>query len=137
MALDALFKPFEFQVAEAAQPGGDGPDDAVVLARRRGHRRRGRLLPPPRRGPESGLIVTEGTGVARPASLNDANVPRFPGEKELAAWKKVVDEVHAAGGLIAPRLWHVGSAKGARRCWARSTAPRACPAPAARSSPSR
>ena len=43
-----------------------------------------------------GLIISEGTGVDRPASLNDKNVPRFHGEKELAAWKTVIDEVHAA-----------------------------------------
>jgi 2,4-dienoyl-CoA reductase-like NADH-dependent reductase (Old Yellow Enzyme family) len=58
-----------------------------------------------------GLIITEGTGIGRPASLNDDGVPRFHGEA-LAAWKKVADEVHAAGGLIAPQLWHVGSVPG-------------------------
>jgi 2,4-dienoyl-CoA reductase-like NADH-dependent reductase (Old Yellow Enzyme family) len=58
-----------------------------------------------------GLIITEGTGIDRPASLNDASVPRFHGEA-LAAWKKVADAVHAAGGLIAPQLWHVGSVPG-------------------------
>src|SRR5690606_18464652 len=30
------------------------------------------------------------------------------GEAALAGWKKVVDEVHAAGGLIMPQLWHMG-----------------------------
>lgn len=55
-----------------------------------------------------GFIISEGTGVDRPASLNDPNVPRFHGEKQLARWRRVVDEVHAAGGLMAPQLWHVG-----------------------------
>jgi 2,4-dienoyl-CoA reductase-like NADH-dependent reductase (Old Yellow Enzyme family) len=55
-----------------------------------------------------GLIITEGTGVGRQASVNEPDVPRFYGEAELAGWKRVVDEVHAAGGRIVPQLWHVG-----------------------------
>ena len=111
MALDALFKPFEFKslkmpnrvvmapMTRSFSPGGVATDDVAAYYRRRAEN-------------QVGLIITEGTGVARDASLNDANVPRFHGEKELAAWKKVVDEVHYAGGLIAPQLWHVGAAKG-------------------------
>jgi 2,4-dienoyl-CoA reductase-like NADH-dependent reductase (Old Yellow Enzyme family) len=49
-----------------------------------------------------GLIITEGTGVDRPASLNDPNIPRFHGEAELAAWKRVADAVHAEGGPDRP-----------------------------------
>lgn len=111
MALDSLFKPFEFKslkmpnrvvmapMTRSFSPGGVATDDVAAYYRRRAEN-------------QVGLIITEGTGVARDASLNDANVPRFHGEKELAAWKKVVDEVHDAGGLIAPQLWHVGAAKG-------------------------
>ncbi|HUB12594.1 MAG TPA: NADH:flavin oxidoreductase [Acetobacteraceae bacterium] len=55
-----------------------------------------------------GLIITEGTGVGRPAALNEPDMPHFHGEAALAGWKKVVDEVHAAGGRIAPQLVHVG-----------------------------
>ena len=55
-----------------------------------------------------GLIITEGAGVGRPASLNEPDMPHFHGEAALAGWKKVVDEVHAAGGRIAPQLVHVG-----------------------------
>ncbi len=58
-----------------------------------------------------GLIITEDTGIARGAVLNDPNVPQFHGERALAGWRTVVDAVHAAGGLIAPQLWHVGSAR--------------------------
>ncbi|GKQ50030.1 NADH:flavin oxidoreductase [Bradyrhizobium sp. Ce-3] len=63
-----------------------------------------------RRRAESGvgLIITEATGVGRPAALNEPDMPRFHGEAALAGWKKVVDEVHAAGGRIAPQLVHVG-----------------------------
>jgi 2,4-dienoyl-CoA reductase-like NADH-dependent reductase (Old Yellow Enzyme family) len=111
MSLDALFKPFEFKslklpnrvvmapMTRSFSPGGVATDDVAAYYRRRAEG-------------QVGLIVTEGTGVARPASLNDANVPRFHGEEELAAWKTVVEEVHAAGGLIAPQLWHVGAARG-------------------------
>ena len=55
-----------------------------------------------------GLIITEGTGVGRTAALNEPDMPRFHGEVALAGWKKVVNEVHAAGGRIAPQLVHVG-----------------------------
>ena len=55
-----------------------------------------------------GLIVTEGTTVDRPAATNDANVPNFHAPASLAGWRRVVEEVHAAGGRIAPQLWHQG-----------------------------
>ena len=50
-------------------------------------------------------------------SLNDPNIPRFHGDTELAAWKKVIDEVHAAGGLMAPQLWHVGAVRSRSETW--------------------
>ena len=56
-----------------------------------------------------GFLISEGTGVDRPASVNGKDIPRFHGERELAGWKKVVDDVHAEGGLMAPQLWHVGA----------------------------
>lgn len=56
-----------------------------------------------------GLIISEGTGIARPASVNGDDIPRFHGEQELAGWKRVIDAVHAAGGRMAPQLWHVGA----------------------------
>lgn len=56
-----------------------------------------------------GLLLTEGTVINRPASKNIKTVPDFYGDKALAGWKNVVDSVHAAGGKIAPQLWHVGN----------------------------
>ncbi|WP_440875203.1 NADH:flavin oxidoreductase [Thalassotalea sp. PLHSN55] len=56
-----------------------------------------------------GLIITEGTCVGHKAASGYENVPFIAGEKPLAGWKKVVDAVHAAGGKIAPQLWHVGA----------------------------
>jgi len=57
---------------------------------------------------EVGLIISEGTVVNRPASSNDPNIPHFYGEKALQGWKAVIDKVHAAGGMMAPQLWHMG-----------------------------
>jgi 2,4-dienoyl-CoA reductase-like NADH-dependent reductase (Old Yellow Enzyme family) len=60
-----------------------------------------------------GLIITEGVGVDHPAalgagSMNEDNVPVLHGQAALEGWKRVVDSVHAAGGLIFPQLWHMG-----------------------------
>ena len=55
-----------------------------------------------------GLIITEGTWVPHWSASDDPAAPRFYGEDALAGWKHVVDDVHAAGGLIMPQLWHVG-----------------------------
>ena len=56
-----------------------------------------------------GLIITEGTTVNHKASNGYPDVPAFYGEQALAGWKRVVDEVHEAGGLIIPQIWHVGN----------------------------
>jgi 2,4-dienoyl-CoA reductase-like NADH-dependent reductase (Old Yellow Enzyme family) len=70
-----------------------------------------------RAGNQIGLIISEGTGVDRPASLNDPDIPRFHGETELAGWKAVIEAVHANGGLMAPQLWHVGAVRSRRQDW--------------------
>ncbi|BDI33313.1 12-oxophytodienoate reductase [Capsulimonas corticalis] len=64
-----------------------------------------------------GLIISEGTGIARPTSLNHRDIPRFHGERELTGWKQVIDGVHAAGGLMAPQLWHVGAVRAQGSDW--------------------
>jgi 2,4-dienoyl-CoA reductase-like NADH-dependent reductase (Old Yellow Enzyme family) len=56
-----------------------------------------------------GLILSEGTVVARPASKNHPNIPNFYGEAALAGWKNVIDAVHGAGGRMGPQIWHTGS----------------------------
>lgn len=43
-----------------------------------------------------GLIITEGTGIADPAALAEANVPEFHGAS-LGGWAQVVAEVQAGG----------------------------------------
>lgn len=58
-----------------------------------------------------GLIITEGTYINHPGANGYSNVPAFYGDKALAGWRRVVDEVHAAGGKIIPQIWHVGPAR--------------------------
>ena len=58
---------------------------------------------------EVGLIITEGTVINRPSSKNQKDIPDFYGDVALNGWKKVVEDVHAAHGKIAPQLWHVGN----------------------------
>jgi len=55
-----------------------------------------------------GLIISEGTTINHCASNGYPDVPRFYGDDALAAWKKVLDGVHAAGAKMVPQLWHVG-----------------------------
>lgn len=55
-----------------------------------------------------GLILTEGTLIDRRGAANDSKYPLFHGEEALEGWKNVSDRVHAAGGKIAPQLWHLG-----------------------------
>lgn len=64
-----------------------------------------------------GLIISEGTPVNRPASMNDPNVPHFFGDEALAGWKSIIDQVHAAGGKMMPQLWHVGAIRNPMTEW--------------------
>jgi 2,4-dienoyl-CoA reductase-like NADH-dependent reductase (Old Yellow Enzyme family) len=62
---------------------------------------------------ETGLLITEGVGVDHPAALGDAgldedDLPQMYGEQALAGWRRVVEGVHEANGVIFPQLWHQG-----------------------------
>jgi len=116
MNADALFTPFRHKtlsltnrivmapMTRSQSPGGVPTAEVASYYRRRA-------------AADVGLIVSEGTGVNRPASLNDPNVPRFYGEAELAGWQHVIDEVHAVGGVMAPQLWHVGNVRTRHESW--------------------
>lgn len=116
MSVDTLFRPFEVKslklpnrivmapMTRSFSPNGVPTSDVAAYYRRRAE---GGV----------GLIVTEGTVVERPSARNDVGVPFFHGAA-LPEWKKVVEEVHAAGGKIAPQIWHVGSAPGRGEDWA-------------------
>lgn len=64
-----------------------------------------------------GLILSEGTAINRPASRNDPNIPCFFGTEALSGWKNVIEEVHQAGGLMGPQIWHSGSTKSYATDW--------------------
>jgi 2,4-dienoyl-CoA reductase-like NADH-dependent reductase (Old Yellow Enzyme family) len=66
---------------------------------------------------DAGLILSEGTVIDRPTARNEPNIPFFHGDAALAGWKRVVDEVHAAGGKMGPQIWHVGSVKSPLTEW--------------------
>ncbi|MBG8555177.1 alkene reductase [Hymenobacter guriensis] len=55
----------------------------------------------------AGLIITEGAQVSA-QGVGYINTPGIHTEAQVAAWKKVTDAVHAAGGRIFIQLWHVG-----------------------------
>ncbi|WP_176079855.1 alkene reductase [Paraburkholderia tropica] len=54
-----------------------------------------------------GLIVTEATDVA-PNSRAFERAPGIWSDAQVIGWRRVVDDVHAAGGRIFLQLWHCG-----------------------------
>ncbi|WP_321790055.1 NADH:flavin oxidoreductase [Paraburkholderia sp. J94] len=105
--LDALFSPYRLntltlpnRVVMAPMTRSMSPDGVPTAEMAAYYRRRAEG--------GVGLIITEAAGIARPAALNEPDIPHFYGDAALANWKTVVDEVHAAGGRIAPQLMHVG-----------------------------
>jgi 2,4-dienoyl-CoA reductase-like NADH-dependent reductase (Old Yellow Enzyme family) len=58
-----------------------------------------------------GLLITEGVYVSQDSGPS-TSVPRLFGREQLAAWRRLVDAVHAEGGRIVPQLWHLGAARG-------------------------
>lgn len=55
----------------------------------------------------AGLLITEGAQIC-PEGQGYADTPGIHTPAQVAAWRKVTDAVHAAGGRIAVQLWHVG-----------------------------
>lgn len=55
----------------------------------------------------AGLIVTEATAISHQGQ-GYSDVPGIWSAEQVAAWRKVTDSVHAAGGKIVVQLWHVG-----------------------------
>ena len=127
----SLFRPFKLKslslpnrivmapMTRSFSPDGVPTNDVVEYYKRRAKA-------------DVGLIVSEGTVVGRPSASNDPNVPRFWGDDALAKWKEVIDAVHAEGGVMAPQLWHVGSARNTRTKW---VAPGPVDSPSGLSSP--
>jgi len=107
---DPLFQPFPFgnktlanrivmaPMTRSKSPGGVPTPEVAAYYRRRAE---GGV----------GLIVTEGTVVDHPAASGYPAVPRMEGADAVAGWRRVVEAVHGAGGVIVPQLWHVGSVR--------------------------
>jgi 2,4-dienoyl-CoA reductase-like NADH-dependent reductase (Old Yellow Enzyme family) len=105
--LQGLFTPFQCRalttrnrfvmapMTRYCSPNGT-PTDAVI----RYYHRRAQA--------EVGLIISEGAGIDRPESRAVESVPGFCGDAALREWQRLAAEVHAAGGKMAPQLWHVG-----------------------------
>lgn len=55
----------------------------------------------------AGLLISEATAISHQAQ-GYADVPGLYAPEQLAAWKKVTQAVHEAGGRIVTQLWHVG-----------------------------
>lgn len=55
----------------------------------------------------AGLILTEGTAPSA-VGLGYARTPAIDTAEQVAAWKKITDSVHAAGGKMFCQLMHVG-----------------------------
>jgi 2,4-dienoyl-CoA reductase-like NADH-dependent reductase (Old Yellow Enzyme family) len=114
-AIDVLFQPARIKGLELKNrivmapmtrnfaPNGV-PDAAITEYYRR------------RAAADVGLILSEGTTIARPASKNLPRIPDFHGAA-LDGWKQVIDAVHGAGGKMGPQIWHVGAVPGPGTDW--------------------
>jgi len=103
----ALFTPFSYKgltlpnrivmapMTRSFSPGGVPGEDVAAYYRRRAE---GGV----------GLIITEGTYPPHPSAGFDPKVPHLYGDAALKGWRRVVDQVHAAGGHIFSQIWHVG-----------------------------
>jgi N-ethylmaleimide reductase len=59
------------------------------------------------RATQGGLLIAEASPVLSHGRGNPAT-PGIYSETQIAGWRKVVDAVHAKGGVIFLQLWHVG-----------------------------
>ena len=55
----------------------------------------------------AGLIIAEATQIS-PMGQGYLDTPGIHADAQVAAWRRVTDAVHAAGGKIVLQLWHVG-----------------------------
>jgi N-ethylmaleimide reductase len=55
----------------------------------------------------AGLIISEATNISR-EGRGYAFTPGIYTKEHVAAWRRITDAVHAAGGKIVCQLWHVG-----------------------------
>ena len=108
MNSDVLFKAVQSPEATITQSHYHGAYDETVLPKWYTRYPMSKNITEKRAEGGVGLIITEGTTVNHRAASSGVQIPCFHGEA-LEGWEKVVKAVHAAGGKIAPQLWHVGS----------------------------
>ncbi len=58
------------------------------------------------------LSVGEAAAINHPVASTDIMHANFFGEAALAAWRKVIEAVHAVGGAFMPQIWHAGTLRG-------------------------
>lgn len=107
MSTESLFRPFSLKtlniknrivmapMTRSFSPGGIPTDDVAAYYRKRAEG-------------EVGLILSEGTVINRQSSSADPNIPHFYGSEALSGWQSVIEDVHSAGGKMAPQIWHMG-----------------------------
>src|ERR1700761_3293654 len=105
--LPALFSPLKIGPFELAHR-------VVMAPLTRMRAEPGTLAPRPlnaeyyaQRATPGGLLVAEASPVV-PTGFGNPNVPGIYSDAQIAGWKRVVDAVHAKGGIIFLQLWHVG-----------------------------
>lgn len=59
------------------------------------------------RATKGGLIITEASQIS-PQGQGYPATPGIHSREQVDGWRKIVDAVHARGGLIVLQLWHVG-----------------------------
>ena len=55
----------------------------------------------------AGLLITEATHIS-PTAQGYVDTPGLYSDEQVAAWQRVTQAVHVAGGRIVVQLWHVG-----------------------------
>jgi 2,4-dienoyl-CoA reductase-like NADH-dependent reductase (Old Yellow Enzyme family) len=58
-----------------------------------------------------GLCIGEASAVNHPVASSDDQHADFHGDA-LRMWRRIVETVHAAGGLFMPQIWHAGLLRG-------------------------
>ncbi len=105
--VDILFEPFELgtlslsnrivmaPMTRSFSPGNVPGEEVAAYYRRRAEG-------------EVGLIITEGVSPNTVTATGTPNVPNIVTDGAKEGWRKVVDDVHKAGGKIGIQLWHEG-----------------------------
>jgi N-ethylmaleimide reductase len=107
MNFPSLFSPIEFGRYQLAHR-------VVMAPLTRMRAARPSLAPRPlnadyyaQRATPGGLIIAEASPVTA-TGFGNPGVPGIWSEQQVEGWRKVVDAVHAKGGIIFLQLWHVG-----------------------------